>query len=69
MDKEQLWDIYTRRNPRLLVGPVQFTAAGARKFFDQTWESAHRQGVANGRVLGQDEANKNNPMAGIFGGW
>jgi len=73
MRKEELWDIYTRKNPQFLVGPVTFTAKGLRDLFDMTWEQGHKQGLANGRVLGKDESSattkkKSDPFDGIFEG-
>ena len=65
MNKDDLWAIYTRRNPRFLTGPVELTPAGLRKFFDQTWEQAHKQGVANGQAL--TEGSVCETLAGIFG--
>lgn len=58
MTKERLWEIYTSRNPSFLTDGATLSAAGLRKFFDQTWDSAHDQGVANGKVLGAEEERK-----------
>lgn len=58
MDKERLWKIYVDRNPCFLTDGASFTAAGLRKFFDQTWDAGHDQGIANGRVLGADSERK-----------
>jgi hypothetical protein len=38
MQKDELWKIYTEKNPDFLTGPVKFTAKGLKKFFDQTFE-------------------------------
>jgi hypothetical protein len=49
--KDALWQIYTARNPAFLTDGASFTAAGLRKFFEQTWEAAHAQGVKNGKAI------------------
>jgi len=54
MKKDELWQIYADRNPAFLADGAKFTAKGLRKFFDQTWDIAHKQGVANGRALADD---------------
>lgn len=51
MTQQDLWQIYTSKNPSFLDSGATFTAAGLKKFFDQTWEQAHKQGVENGRAL------------------
>lgn len=52
MTKEELWKKYTDRNPQFLgTSPVTMSAAGLRKFFEQTYDRGHEQGVANGRAL------------------
>jgi hypothetical protein len=35
MQKDELWKIYTEKNPDFLTGPVKFTSKGLKKFFDQ----------------------------------
>ena len=66
MQKDELWAIYTRKNPKFESGPVTFTADGLRKFFDQTWESAHQQGLKNGKALAKNNG-AGDPMSAIFG--
>lgn len=66
MQKDELWAIYTRKNPNFESGPVTFTADGLRKCFDQTWESAHQQGLKNGKALANDSKN-GDPFAKMFG--
>jgi len=50
MKRAALWDIYTKKNPKFLTGPVTLTAKGLRKLFDQTWTEGHKQGVQTGRA-------------------
>lgn len=53
MDKQQLWKIYTEKNPSFAGdGEVTLTAAGLRKLFDTTFE----QGVEHGRRRSAIEA-------------
>lgn len=53
MDKQQLWKIYTDKNPSFAGdGEITLTAAGLRKLFDTTFE----QGVEHGRRRGAIEA-------------
>lgn len=45
MTKQQLWKIYTARNPSFDGdGNVTLSAAGLRKMFNQTWDIAFEQG-------------------------
>jgi hypothetical protein len=45
MTKEQLWKIYSRKNPSFDGdGNVTMTAKGLRKLFDTTWEIAMYDG-------------------------
>lgn len=70
MTKDKLWEIFVAKNPKFLTEGAAFTAAGVRKFFDQTWDAGHDQGLANGRVLGAEEERKRSPkdlFSGIFG--
>lgn len=70
MTKDKLWEIYVSRNPKFLTEGAALTPSGLKKFFDQTWEAGHDQGVANGRVLGAEEERKKIPkdlFSGIFG--
>jgi len=53
MDKQQLWKIYTDKNPSFAGdGEVTLTAAGLRKLFDTTFE----QGVEHGKRRSAIEA-------------
>lgn len=65
MTKDELWAIYTKKNPQFLEQPT-FTAQGLRKFFDTTWDQAHDQGVKNGRALQKAEAPKPFDFGSIF---
>jgi hypothetical protein len=45
MTKEQLWKIYSRKNPSFDGdGNITMTAKGLRKLFDTTWEIAMYDG-------------------------
>lgn len=44
MTRENLWQIYVRKNPALLSKTVIFTAEGIRKFFDVTFNTALEKG-------------------------
>ena len=45
MTREQLWKIYTERNPSFNGdGNVTMTARGLRKLFDTTWDTAYFNG-------------------------
>ena len=66
MNKDELWEIYTRKNPRFKSEGARFTASGLKKFFDQTWDTAHSQGVKNGKVLGAQEERKRRDPLGDF---
>lgn len=60
MTKEQLWKIYSSRNPQFASdGSVKMSAAGLRKLFDQTWEIARIEGFENGCAWQAMNGNKN----------
>lgn len=45
MTKEELWKLYTKRNPAFNGdGNVTMTAKGLRKLFDTTWDTAFYDG-------------------------
>jgi hypothetical protein len=45
MTKKELWKIYAARNPTFDgEGTVTMTAAGLRKLFDTTWDTAFYDG-------------------------
>ena len=44
MTRDELWQIYVRKNPALLASNVSFSAAGIRKFFDRTFDIALESG-------------------------
>lgn len=44
MTREELWQIYVRKNPALLAANVTFSAAGIKKFFDVTFKTALEKG-------------------------
>lgn len=71
MKKEQLWDHFAGRNPSFNgSGKVTMSARGLRKLFDQTYDIAHAQGLANGRGLEGMEREKQQeqePFADLLG--
>ena len=44
MTKERLWQIYLQKNPSFRGETIRFTAAGLRRFFDKTWDTAYFDG-------------------------
>ena len=69
MSAEELWAIYCAKNPQFADDDARFsmTGRGLKKLFRQTWDEAHRQGVANGRALAALDAKKN-PVDSFFEG-
>lgn len=43
MTKDELWQIYAKKNPQFLTTGANFTADGLKKFFDQVWEQATKE--------------------------
>lgn len=43
MTRQKLWNIYTKRNPQFLTGPVHLTPEGLKKLFDQVWDQATKE--------------------------
>jgi len=67
MTKEELWDLYTAKNPTFEgEGTVTMTTAGLRKLFDQTYDQAHAQGIKNGRAAQQLETKTPNIFSQLF---
>ncbi len=69
MKKEELWDIFTKKNPGWKDEGANLTPAGIKKLFDTTYEQGHKQGVLNGKALaGKDHAGKTPDfLKGLFG--
>lgn len=44
MDKEELWKIYTAKNPGFLTKGFFFTPEYLKKFFDQTYDVGYTEG-------------------------
>ena len=72
--KEKLWMEYIRQNPAF-AGPdhVTMSAKGVWKFFEKTYDAAHREGVLAGRALESaqtEECIANSEMLAekLFGG-
>lgn len=68
MNKDELWAIYAAKNPKFNDPDAEITlkASGIKKLFEQTWDMAHEQGMANGHVLEQ-EAPSTKPYHPFFG--
>lgn len=66
MQRDELWHIYCKKNPRFAneTEDVKLSGRGLRKLFEQTWQQAHDQGVRNGRAL---EAQKHPRADSLFG--
>lgn len=63
MDKQQLWKIYTDKNPSFAgEGHVTLTTAGLRKLFDTTFD----QGVEHGRKLDQEPQDFGSRLRSMF---
>lgn len=71
MKQDQLWKIYTDRNPQFLTEEqVTMSSAGLKRLFDQTYEKAHEQGVKDGRAQEQmaNHGGKGDIFDQMFGG-
>ena len=44
MTREELWQVYVRKNPALLSESCTFSASGIRKFFDVAFNAALEKG-------------------------
>lgn len=67
MTKDELWKIYTDKNPQFLTDGATFTAGGLKKFFDTTFDQAHDQGVRNGKAI-EAMKPKDSSFGDMFGG-
>lgn len=64
MSKEELWEIFVKKNPQFLTHGANFSPAGVRKFFEQTFD----QGYIEGRDRNtRTESNAVSDLASIFG--
>ena len=47
MTKEELWDLYTAKNPQFIKegASISFTPKGLRQFFDRTFDHAFQEGL------------------------
>lgn len=69
MEKEELWKIYTDKNPNFLEGPINFTAKGLKKFFDQTFDIAEKNGInKSSKHNGGSSNDYKNMFKDMFGG-
>jgi len=73
MQIEELWIIYVEKNPKFAEPEAQitFTQRGLRKFFEQTWNAAHKQGFENGKAWAEMQpkaSGKSDSFGDIFGG-
>lgn len=52
MTKEQLWKVYTDKNPQFLgEGNITMSAEGLRKLFHQTYDVAWKDGSTKRKVM------------------
>lgn len=58
LSRDELWDLYTRKNPHWLTEGATFTPAGVRKLFEQTFDLGHRLGMENGKALAETGNNR-----------
>ena len=72
MNKDELWKIFTKKNPNWLTNGANLTPAGLKKLFDTTFDQGHELGVKNGKALQQRYAwkdnAKSNPFSDLFDG-
>lgn len=66
MKKDELWKIFTDKNPKWLESGANLTPAGLKKLFDTTYQQAHDQGVRNGRVLAEKESDLRSNIGDLF---
>jgi len=62
MTKDELWEVYTRKNPQFLKKGANLTPAGLKKFFNQTYSVAYKEGLKKGA-----EKNPVSELGNIFG--
>lgn len=69
MKKSELWAIYTKKYPQFAgEGNITLSAKGLRKLFDQTWDYAYYQGVAEEEITySQNPENPIDALNQIFG--
>lgn len=69
MKKSELWAIYTKKYPQFAgEGNITLSAKGLRKLFDQTWDYAYYQGVAEEEItFPQNQENPIDTLNKIFG--
>ena len=63
MTKAELWEVYTRKNPQFLEKGANLTPEGLKKFFNQTYLTAYKEGFKKG---GEAE-NPVSRLSNIFG--
>lgn len=68
MTKEELWRIYTDKNPQFLDedAVIQMTGRGLRKLFEQTWDQAHGQGFSNGKAKAEIDRSFKERLNKVF---
>ena len=71
MRKEELWIIYTEKNPKFVEDDSQitFTTKGLRQFFERTYDSAFIEGMEHQKTLDYLEklSKKTDPLKNPFG--
>ena len=67
MTKQQLWQIYTTKNPSFITDEsVTMTATGLKRLFDQTWDQGFQAGSEQSN---QATPTPPNPMDELFRGF
>jgi hypothetical protein len=59
LTRDELWAIYTTKNPSMAGADdmrITLTARGLRKIFNITWEQAQDAGFANGQAWEKNQA-------------
>jgi hypothetical protein len=58
MKKNELWAHYVAHNPEFMTSGARFTPDGLWKFFEVTYDTAHKRGVMNGRAIESELRDK-----------
>lgn len=64
MKRDELWKIYTEKNPSFNGdGNITMSAAGLRKLFNQTYEAGYNQGKVNAEAMAKLKAKDAAPKS------
>ena len=68
MRQHELWARYCASNPDFAKedARITLTGRGLKKLFDQTYEMAHKEGVANGKAMERKKQASSNPFGNFF---